>query len=429
MPAESKNPVDVEPKEFELVDKLPQLEGTSGSIMKKNINKYSINLMWINSCPDENGEYICAGKNREGLNFELGQLRKWSFANPEAVMNFWYDSKCTNVKAIENTKELLAQISNRVHLRDIQEMPFVHHNSDLFLSGIPVYFRIDFLKLILSLHLLEHEEMDSVIYTDMSIGANVENVLSKKELFHSESVKNLNQYGMFIGKDTFKSENQFLQMLNTPQLIESLKHAINCCLLLTTNTLNRAIKNQTPHMLSTLHNVPFITTKIYIYVYLLALQSKEPVRIRADVVKEGNQDEWVIYEPLKHGYLMFGNFFVTTDYGSMYLQNGELIGLENIVKLPECLQFSPDISKFTSFDKEFQKNVLRCDLHPSKPGSDHCWYGDLPLPVKGNEFSCIFWPKNYKLFAGSAFSSCYFSPGPKSKNPIELKNTSGVLHV
>jgi hypothetical protein len=354
-------------------------------------DNYSINLMWINPSKDENGEYVCSG--RKTLDNELKQVQKWSSANPEAQVNFWYDSECTNANAIENTKKKLTEISDKVHLRDIREMPFVQDNSNLFLPSVPVYFRIDFLKLITCLHLMENEGHDSVIFADMSIAEKVEKALSKQELFNEMALKNLNEYGMLIGKDTWKPENQFLQTANTPELIASLKHAINCCSFLATNALNKAIKKQDSKDLKSLHNIPFTATMVYVYVHLLALKTKEPIKIRADMVNEGTKKQWVTYEPSKHGYLLFGNDARPYDLGSRFRKGDELIGLRDVIKLPKALKFKADINEFFGFDPAFQERVVREDLNPSKPGSGHEWIGDLPLPKEGNEFHCTFWQK------------------------------------
>lgn len=369
--------------------------------MKEKIDNYSINLMWINNSKDENGEYVCQGKNRESLDFELTQLKKWCVANPEADVNFWYDSECTNKKAIENTAKLLLQVSDKIHLRDIREIPFAQYNADIFLPSIPIYCRIDFLKLIICLHLMENEGMDSVIYTDMSIGANVEKVLSKQELFNPIAIKNLNQYGMLIGQDTWKAENQFLQMLNSPELLKSMKHAINCSLFLIVNALNRAIDEQKPNILEYLYGAPFVATMVHVYMYLLVLHSKEPVKIRADVVKEGNELEWVNYNPEIHGYIMFGNHLKGFELGSGYFKNNkftkisDMVSLSDIVKLPECLKLQASITDFASFDDSIYKSALRNDLNPSKIGSSHDWSGPLPLPTQDMKFHSTFWPNNH----------------------------------
>ncbi|MBA3535549.1 MAG: hypothetical protein H0T84_02900 [Tatlockia sp.] len=359
----------------------------------KHVNKYSINLMWINSHKDEHCKYICNGKSKKDMDYELNQITKWCTANPEAVINFWYDSECATKEAIENTKELVKQISAKVQLRDIREISFVQNNSDIFLESIPVYFRIDFLKLIISLYLMENEELDSVIYTDMSIGDKADKVISKQELFSPESLKNLNQYGMLLGNDGIKRENQFIQTINTPDLIKSLKHAIDSCLLLATNTLNDAINKQDSSTLCSLHKVAYNSTIYNVHIYQLMLQSKKPLTIRADIVNEGIQTEWVDYNPEKHGPIIFGNLFINWKHGCFYFDkdSGQDIALDEIVKLPSGLELHAAIGTYCTVKEPHCKNIERTDLNPGKRGSDHSWFGPLPLPAQKKSFECTLW--------------------------------------
>ncbi len=353
--------------------------------------RYSINLMWINSHKDDEGEYVCSGKTRETINYVSNQLKKWRIANPEAEVNFWYDSQCTNTNAIENTQRLLKKVSVEAHsaikLRDIREIPFVQNNSDLFLSGIPIYFRVDFLKLILSAHLMESKKQGSVIYTDLSICDSEETALTKQELYNPIVLKDLEKFGIVLGEDTHRNiENQFLQMMNTPELLESLKHAINSSLLLATNSLNLAIQRNNITPLMYLYYAPFNATMGSVSVYYQAIQSKNPIKIRGDVVNEGNKNEWINYEPEKHGYILFGNMPKGVEIGNLYYDcvTRTTLPIEAMTKLPEGLCFSPDVAQGAS----------RNDINPGTKGRSHQWYGELPLPMQGDEFHCTFWPLN-----------------------------------
>lgn len=371
----------------------------SSSDNQSEIPRYGINLAWINGKRDDKGNYVCAGKTREDMDEILNQLKKWRIANPEAEINFWYDSDCTNSVAIENTKKCFEEISGKegipINLRDIREIPFVQANSDLFQSSIPIYFRVDFLKLIISLYLLEDKGMDSAIFSDLSIGAEIETVLSKKELYSPDKLETLQQHGMLIGQDSRKAENQFIQTLKTEELILSMKHAINCCLHLATNKLNEAIQKNKPQLLEYLYYAPFTATMVHVYMYHFVLQSKEPVKIRADIVNEEAHSQWVDYNPEQHGYVMYGNYLKHTELGSLFLEKSseKPVGLTTFVKLPEVLKLRPNITEFDFFEESFKEKVVRTDLNPSRVGRSHRWRGELPHPTQGSEFHYTSWPQ------------------------------------
>lgn len=364
-----------------------------------NSLRYGINLAWINQKRDEQGHYVCVGKTREAMDEILKQLKKWRIANPEAEINFWYDSECTNGAAIENTKKCLEEVSGTeyipINLRDIREIPIVQANSDLFQSSIPIYFRVDLLKLIICLYLLENKGMDSAIFTDLSIGANVETVLSKEELYSPDKLNTLQQYGMLLGEDLRKIENQFIQTLKTEELILSIKHTINCCLYLATDKLNEAVQKNAPQLTAKLHDLPCYATLNHIHMYLLVLQSKKPVKIRADMVNEGDNTQWVDYNPERHRYVMFGNYFHSHSCSTtIFLQKDsqKFTSFLNCVKLPESLKHIV-ISPGSIVEENFYEKVSRTDLNPSKTGSDHMWLGELSHPTQGDVFHCTPWPQ------------------------------------
>lgn len=358
---------------------------------------YSINLMWINSEKDEVGEYVCCRKNREAMNYELSQLRKWCVANPEAEINFWYDSACTNKQAIENTKNLLATLSAelnaQINLKDVREIPFVTDNSDLFQTTIAVYSRIDLLKLIICSFCMENCGHHSAIFSDWSIGDKVEKVLSKHQLYSEAMLKKLEEFGMLVGSDGGGAENQFLQMINTPLLLKSVKHAINCCLLLTVNTLNAGLssisKDDRYCLLRRLDGVAFNATMTYIHLYFLLLRDSKTIKIRADIVNEGNNDEWKDYDPERHGYLMFGNIFNGRMHYGMHKKPEEVnwIGLSETIKFDDHYGFNPE-SAYCNVPRRAQ----RTDLSLGHRGRDHEGSFKNAQPTNGKEFQCTFWP-------------------------------------
>lgn len=348
--------------------------------------QYCINFLWLNDKKNSQGEYVC-----DNIDYVLAQLKKWQIENPEAEINFWYDGDYSNEKAVQNTLRLLKE--NSIHpdqpikLRNIREIPLIQQNKALFAHDIPIYFRIDILKLILCLHTMLTENMDSAIFTDFSIADKVEKTLNKSQLFNPDNLKNLYRFGMLIGFDGEKIENQFMQMINTPELIQALIHAINCCIYISVNTLNRLLSEEIfskdnkvlsyERAADHITTMPFYAVQSYIYIYLLSMAHPEGVKIRADIVQEGSDNEWVRYDPEKHGFIMFGNHFKFETLETTYEDSKQILYNKDLIKLPQDLHINPS---FNSFGKTFShqncaigEEVIRHDLNPGHFGRSHEW--------------------------------------------------------
>lgn len=255
----------------------------------KEIDNYSINLMWIGRENDESLKYIMGGRkgasseadfdicskgDEQGMEGLLKQANKWHTANPKAIINFWYSATCTNDNAVNNTYKLLEKLDlqKNIKLKKIEDIPFVQVNSYIFQPWTDVYVRIDYMKAIICLYELEIEKRDSVVFTDFSISENGP-AMAKDDLYNPDVLASLQEYGMVLGCDFEerklsrlrrivktlvnskisgkKVENQFIQALSSPELILSLKHTINFTLNILTTELYRI-----PEMREKLNNWP-----------------------------------------------------------------------------------------------------------------------------------------------------------------------------
>ena len=384
---------------------------------KEQLNKkhsYSINLMWINDKKDDSGDYVCSGKTKKEMNNQMvKQLEKWHSANPGTEINLWFDSQRTNEKAINNTKELLEEVGSKylVKLRDIREIPIVRDNPDLFSSKIPSYFLIDILKLIICVYEMETGKKDSAIYADQSIGEKVYYGKTEKELYERAVLKKLYKFGMLFNSDAANMvENQFIQTLNSPELIESMKHAVNCCLHIASNNLNHAFRKQKPNYLTYLYNIPFGASRILVHAYFLFITTnRDNIKIRADIVKkEGRKDEWITYDPKIHGYILYGNIYLH-EKACVYFDGNKTEALEAIIRLPENLTLemgnenSLQDRGYISNWRDHKNYIARDDLNPAHIGREHPWEvtkSDIPKPQDGKQFKCTYWAldnKNIKL--------------------------------
>jgi hypothetical protein len=167
---------------------------------------------------------------------------------------------------------------------------------------------------VICLHSLTNESKDSAIFADLDTGdlRNSEGNLvratrlNKGELFDETSMNNLKKYGII----TNYCENKFLQVVNNDYIVEALRVNVNVCLNVIANTLNMdllKIEGQKVCM-STVYNIPFYSTKDYISRYYQSVQIENGIKVRAGIVGEGSEDEWVKYDPQTHGYNALGNF-------------------------------------------------------------------------------------------------------------------------
>ena len=133
----------------------------------------------------------------------------------------------------------------------------------------------------------------------------------------------------------------------------------------------------------------------YVHTTLQAIRSKEPVLIRADIVNEGTDQEWVKYRSAIHGYIMFGNFLDRTCAYGIFIKisSGNQVTFLN----GEDIKFGETTNKIyreCSSGKKI-KAITRFDVNPSKPGGEHYeWGGKLAPPQGSDHFSFKCWPNS-----------------------------------
>lgn len=73
-----------------------------------DLNKYCINLMWINAETNKDSTFIANGKTESTFKSDIIRpVIEWAKANPEAKIYLWYDSAHTTKTAITKTNDLL----------------------------------------------------------------------------------------------------------------------------------------------------------------------------------------------------------------------------------------------------------------------------------------------------------------------------------
>ncbi|MCC8418641.1 MAG: hypothetical protein LN590_03520 [Rickettsia endosymbiont of Glossina mortisans submortisans] len=275
------------------------------NIFQDGIKDYSINLLWINKKKDINQKNIYNAKSEEELTTKfLTPAIKWAKENPKqdfAEINIWYDSVFHDKQAILNTQEILAKEAskagcNNIQLKDIRNIDIVAQNSFLFTEEVPIYFRIDFLKLIICLDSLQNEAKDAAIFSDLEVG-NLRadgKRMSKAELFDKDSMTKLKDFGIIVNKTPSGGhKNQFIQIVNDDTAVLCMNHTINACLLEGTNILNTAIKLKE----SNVNSMSDLVMRATIYGISQYYMGKKTGTIE---IKEDNK--WTPYNFETHGY-------------------------------------------------------------------------------------------------------------------------------
>lgn len=319
----------------------------------RNIKKYSINLMWINKSLMEDQTYINHSKTTNELKEQLLEpALKWAKANLQATITIWYDGLYTTQEAVKRTQDVLhslqtQELSNTaILLKDIRSIPVVKDNPDVFSDSLPVYFRIDLLKVIIIVDAIEREFNDAAIFSDLEVGDCRPNKdrMNKDELFSAipftEDSARLVTAGLILNNDSGYNENQFIQLYNNPVMIFAIKHAvINVNLKRAITALN--FKHKEDWMLEdsirALSRCVFSSTQEDVFAYYQAITNPNyELLVRADIVEKGSeQDTWLPYNPDEHGYSPFGLYCFGRCGAVIFDKNDKTIKPKTVFKLPD----------------------------------------------------------------------------------------------
>jgi hypothetical protein len=353
---------------------------------------YSINLMWINKTLKTDQKYISTSKDKKTLNAELiDPILKWALANPEAEVNLWYDSMHATKEQVHDTQnELSEQLEEsgikNVRLRDVREIPIVKANPDAFSDQIPIYHRVDLFKPIILVHSIESEKRDSAIFTDLEVGNQrvSKDRMGKNELFKPSVMKKVSKYGLILNKggisEKGRAENQFLQLVDNPRMISSIKHAIiNTNLARTEYALNHPDKELWVPELEA--GSVYISTQQDVFNYYNSTSSGNTIKVRPDVLGLGTpSDPWIDYRPEEHGYTPFGNGFMPRMHSPFVItQDGE-------AERPE------EVTQFAAKKVGFNSPARRVGVRNGNAHSTD-WSHLIPRPPAdgGNTYHVEYW--------------------------------------
>jgi hypothetical protein len=91
---------------------------------------------------------------------------------------------------------------------DVRQISVVRDNPDVFSSQIPVYYRVDMLKVIVLIYSIENEGCDAAIFSDLEVGEQrpKKDRMDKSELFSVPITKKLKMCVLEAPKDVNLSE-------------------------------------------------------------------------------------------------------------------------------------------------------------------------------------------------------------------------------
>lgn len=280
--------------------------------MEKDVPRlnYSINLFCINNTIDPTDIYIFKKDFKDHF---ARALQRWSSGNPNAEVNLWYDSTYTTKEAIKKTADLLIDQNsiNNIFLKDIRDLPVVKNNPDIFSKHTTLYFQSHFLRLIVCLHSIVNCKMSAAIYAHPGMGLEYET--NETQLFNPSCMSLLKESGILLERQS-EYKYEFIQIINAPEIIDAITHTINSFILMASNALNTQLVNNEDR--SNSNFMYYFCKKEFfndifkkMWQYLYSKKFLPEIKIKANIVKTGNETQLVTYDPHKHKYVAFGNIY------------------------------------------------------------------------------------------------------------------------
>jgi hypothetical protein len=177
-----------------------------------NTDSYVQNMMWIHPEPLKKGpRNHLMGKDDRALQEKvIDPLKDWQKKQPFSTFYFWYDGAMVgDPKAvIQRTKQLLEKSNlnlNNIYFKDIRTLKRVQENPRLFTKQIEIYYRVDALREIISLHNLRDGGFEYTTHIDCDVVG-----ITKEQQFDTPTLHALNHLGYVFGTDSLVTEHSFI---------------------------------------------------------------------------------------------------------------------------------------------------------------------------------------------------------------------------
>lgn len=178
-----------------------------------NAADYAVNILWINARFDSSQKFLYPAPDEATLRDRfLRHVFEWADKTSHSgEVILWYDGVLTSGDALKNTMSIVE--SERlthadwapVYFKDIRDLPEVAGAPDVFSEQIPIYFRVDLLRLVTALSVEKKDKGYSFVYADLDMVP-----LSHDELFDEETNDNLREFGIVMARGgSWTFENGF----------------------------------------------------------------------------------------------------------------------------------------------------------------------------------------------------------------------------
>lgn len=285
------------------------------TMVSKNLDEpfeYSINLMWVNKDKDEKQRYICPGDKDSLLKKIISPAMVWLSLNPNAQVCVWYDGAMLSKKAVKKTKKALKQslqslmsekdlqskvLKGSILLKNIRELTLVSSNDKVFSSTVPIYFRVDLLRVIAFYELAKEKTNFAFVYADLDLSP----IALDDKLNKSKS--DLENYGIVMAEGTHAHkktgyipyyENSFQIMYSNPNFLRALKEVM------VDVSINEALEFLSKSTQNIQLNKQFVY-ELYeqVFAYYHCLQGNGKLYYRLDVVEKYLNQTGELYETFR----------------------------------------------------------------------------------------------------------------------------------
>lgn len=175
---------------------------------------YSINLLWIHEKNVTKKGHLFGNDDKSLTERVISPIKDWNTKQPQAFINFWYDpNRLPDApNAIEETHKHLqaSEINlNTIVFKSIRGLKIVQDNPNLFIEKVPIYFRVDFSKILIGDHMMCNNNK-YVVNVDCDIAA-----VNRAQLFNARSLMLLEELGyVFADLNGTQDENSFVMLRN-----------------------------------------------------------------------------------------------------------------------------------------------------------------------------------------------------------------------
>lgn len=392
-------------------------------------NNHTINIMWLNQKASSN-QYVYPDKVANQIS---DYVSNWTRENPGIEITLWYDSQTTTPEQVSNTEHAFSNQSGlTLRLHDIRRIPIVRENPDIFSSLIPIYFKIDILKMMICLDQIEKDpKVQYAFFSDIDVEAKPLKSLCEE----------YQDAPFAMNKGDVGTENQFVRINGHDKImIDTLKHVMNINLLLAKNTLNHCQElhsggtRQYNVIAGGLNQTLYDSMKSWVIPLYLVINRLASLEVSTAFVNREPHSQSCPYDFEKDGYRPFGiDCFSSRAYLRMNINNNKQeISVEDIldfvysekVKSKRVPGLNLSVTRGNDHGLEIPdlKDIMNYQPTPAEQEFKCRLYENL-IPIPTVECHHLATPQTRPLDTTAAYDK---AEGTSPRNSTTLMNAAGV---